>query len=407
MPQPVLTRHPDSVSEAIRPTWLEARHLSYTAASAGPVELVALAAASGRRLARDVVALCDLPHFVSSAMDGWAVCGEPPWRVVDAPTLAPGECRVIVTGAVLPPGARAVLRSEHASVAAQSDVDFVTTTADARPDEPRDGEHLRAAGTEATAGEVLIEAGTTLNLAHVALAASAGHDEVPVTARPRVRLVLTGDEVVQSGIPAPGTVRDSFGPVLPSLVAELGGVVVDIVHLVDSLPAMIESLSSDPSGHEVIVTTGSTGASDADHLRRALSDLGATLLIDGIRMRPGAPSLLARLGDGRLVVGLPGNPLAAILALLTIGDPLLAGMTGRPAPLTHRVKVGADVEGRASTSLLVPYRLVDGLAIPTARTGSAMMRGPADSVAVLVCPPEGVAVGATADAFALPWGTSG
>jgi len=392
------------VSDATRPSWLDARRISYDAAGVGVVEFVELGAASGRPLARDVIALCDLPHYASSAMDGWAVCGPPPWRVVDAPALAPGECRVIVTGAVLAPGARAVLRSEHANVSSQGGVEFVTTTADARPDEPRDGEHLRAAGKEANAGEVLIEAGTTLNLAHVALAASAGHDSVAVTARPRVRLVLTGDEVVQSGIPAVGRVRDSFGPVLPSLIAGLGGVVLDTIHLADSLPAMIESLSSDPAGHEVIVTTGSTGSSSADHLRRALSDLGATLLIDGIRMRPGAPSLLARLADGRFVVGLPGNPLAAILALLTIGEPLLAGMTGAPAPLTDRVTVGAAVEGRASTSLLVPCRLIDGLAIPTALTGSAMMRGLADSVGVIVCPPEGVAAGADADAFLLPWG---
>jgi molybdopterin molybdotransferase len=222
-------------------------------------------------------------------------------------------------------------------------------------------------------------------------------------ARPRVRLVLTGDEVVQSGIPAAGRVRDSFGPVLPSLVATLGGIVASSIHLVDSLPAMTESLSSDPDGHEVIITTGSTGSSGADHLRRALSDLGATLLIDGVRMRPGAPSLLARLADGRFVVGLPGNPLAAILALVTIGAPLLAAMTGAPAPLTKRVTVGTAVEGRASTTLLVPYRLENGRAMPTERTGSAMMRGLADSIGVLLCPPEGVVTGSETDAFLLPW----
>jgi molybdopterin molybdotransferase len=135
-----------------------------------------------------------------------------------------------------------------------------------------------------------------------------------------------------------------------------------------------------------------------------LHDLGATVLIDGIRMRPGGPSLLARLGDGRFVVGLPGNPLAAILALLTIGDPLLAGMTGAPAPRTHRVTVGVELAGRASTSLLLPYRLQGGLAIPTGWRGSAMMRGLAESVGVIVCPPEGVGAEADADALPLPWG---
>jgi molybdopterin molybdotransferase len=253
-------------------------------------------------------------------------------------------------------------------------------------------------------GDVLITAGTILNPAHIALAASAGHDEVAVSVRPRVRLVLTGDEVVSAGIPASGRVRDSFGPVLPSLIAQLGGFVSDAIHLGDSLPGMIDSLSTDPAGHEVIVTTGSTGSSSADHLRDALHALGATMLIDGIRMRPGGPSLLARLADGRFVVGLPGNPLAAILALLTIGEPLLAALTGAPAPSIHRVAVGAELSGRASTSLLIPYRLEDGLAVATGWLSSTMMRGLADSVGVLVCPPEGVVAGADTDAFPLPWG---
>jgi molybdopterin molybdotransferase len=397
------------VSEDSRPTWTDARQLSYGAGSAGAAELVALGDAAGRRLAREVVALCDLPHYVSSAMDGWAVCGAPPWRVVDAEapvsgeSLAAGECRAIVTGAALPPGATAVLRSEHAAVARAGDGESVTTTTAARLDEPSDGEHMRLAGTEAKTGELLIASGTLLNPGHVALAASAGHDELAVAPRPRVRLVLTGDEVVASGIPASGQVRDSFGPVLPSLIAGLGGIVSDSIHLGDSRQAMIDALSSDAANHDVIVTTGSTGASSADHLRPALRELGADILIDGIRMRPGGPSLLARLDDGRFVVGLPGNPLAAILALLTLGDPLLAGLTGAPAPRTHRVEVGAELAGRASTSLLVPYRLEDGRAVASTWRGSAMMRGLADSVGVLICPPDGLAIGASTDAFGLPW----
>ncbi|HEY5230908.1 MAG TPA: molybdopterin molybdotransferase MoeA [Galbitalea sp.] len=410
------------MSEDSRPTWADARRLSYgaglsgagsaTAASAGAAELVALGDAAGRRLARDVVALCDLPHYVSSAMDGWAVSGAPPWRVVDAESLSSGEslgsgeCRAIVTGAALPPGATAVLRSEHAVVTRDGDGESVTTTAGARADEPRDGEHMRLAGTEATTGQLLIASGTLLNPAHVALAASAGHDELAVAPRPRVRLVLTGDEVVASGIPASGRVRDSFGPVLPSLIAGLGGIVAQAIHLDDSRQAMIDALSADPAGHELIVTTGSTGTSSADHLRPALRQLGADILIDGIRMRPGGPSLLARLDDGRFVVGLPGNPLAAILALLTLAEPLLAGLTGAPAPRTHRVEVGAELAGRASTSLLVPYRLEDGRAAASTWRGSAMMRGLADSDGVLVCPPDGIAIGASADAFALPWGAT-
>jgi molybdopterin molybdotransferase len=387
----------------MRPSWLDARRLSYEVANPGAAELVGLGEAGARRLAHDVVALCDLPHYVSSAMDGWAVCGATPWRVVMSAALGLGECRAIVTGGALPAGATAVLRSEHASMRRERDAAWVTTGPTARPDEPRDGENIRPAGTEAKAGESLIAAGTTLNPAHIALAASAGHDSLAVAVRPRVRLVLTGDEVVQFGIPPSGRVRDSFGPVLPSLIGRLGGLVSDALHVPDSLPAMMQALSSDPGSHEIVVTTGSTGSSSADHLRRALSELGATFLIDGVRMRPGGPSLLARLDDGRFVVGLPGNPLAAIIGLLTIGEPLLAGMTGAPVPGTRRVTVGAELTGRAATSLLVPYRLEGGMATPSSWRGSAMMRGLAESVGAIVCPPDGIAFGVDADAFPLPW----
>jgi molybdopterin molybdotransferase len=394
-----VTPHPDVVTGSRRVSWADARNLAYAAGNVGRTETVALSDAHGRRLARGLSALCDLPHYVSSAMDGWAVSGNPPWRIVDSVSIGAGECRPIVTGAVLPPGATAVLRSEHAS----TDGWVVTTTSDARADEPRDGEHMRPSGTEAHAGETLIVAGTLLNPAHIALAASAGHDELLVATQPRVRLVLTGDEVVASGIPASGQVRDSFGPVLPSLVPQLGGVVTQTTHLHDSLAAMIGALSSDPTSHDVIITTGSTGSSSSDHLRHALDELGATILIDGIRMRPGGPSLLARLEDGRFVVGLPGNPLAAILGLLTIGQPLLAALTGAPSPRSFRVPVAADLSGRAGTSLLVPYRLEGGLGVSTRWQSSSMMRGLAVSVGVLVCPPEGITAGADAEAFALPW----
>jgi len=391
-----------------RPTWQQARQLSYQHGERLRDETLSLHEASGRRLARDVVALCDLPHYESSAMDGWAVAGDGPWTVIarhSGESLAIGQTASIVTGAIVPPGTTAILRNEHARRYTDRSRQLLATTSAARVDEPSPGEHIRTAGTEAMAGVTLIPAGRILNPAHIALAAAAGYDELTVSARPRVSLVLTGDEVVLSGVPDPGRVRDSFGPVLPAVLTGLGAQTVGAVHLQDSLEALIDAIRAGTGSSDVIVTTGGTGNSDADHLRAALRQLGATVLIGGIRMRPGAPSMLARLPDGRYVIGLPGNPLAAIVGLLTLAEPLFAVLTGGPEPATNTVVSGSELTGRAGTSLLVPYQIQDGVAIPTHWRASTMMRGLASSDGILVCPPHAVAAGETVAALRLPWNT--
>ena len=328
-------------------------------------------------------------------MDGWAVAGNQPWRVVGAGTLAPGECAPIVTGGLVPQGASAVLRSESAEL---SEPGVVSVAASARPGEPRPGEHIRKSGEEAAVGEVLITVGTVLSPVHVALAASAGLDELTVNSRLRARLLFTGDEVVLAGIPPAGFVRDSFGPVLPSIVQALGAQVVSSQRVPDTWEAMRAALTSDSASSDILITTGGTGDSSSDHVRRTLRKLGAELLIDGIRMRPGGPSLLARLPDGRLLIGLPGNPMAAITALLTIGAPLIAGISALGA-----IRVAVEVGGRDATTLLIPYTVESGGAEPVGWGGSGMMRGMAQAVGILVCPPEGLMVGDTAEVLELPW----
>ena len=123
-------------------------------------------------------------------------------------------------------------------------------------------------------------------------------------------------------------------------------------------------------------------------------------------MRPGGPSMLARLPDGRYVIGLPGNPLAALVGLLTLAEPLFAALTGGQEPATHTVVSGAELAGRAGMSLLEPYRIQDGAVVPTQWRGSAMMRGLAESSGILVCPPQGIAIGESAMALRLPWETA-
>jgi molybdopterin molybdotransferase len=393
------------VTQDPRPSWAQARHLAFAHGAPLGIRTVPFDEACGRRLARDVIALSDLPHYASSAMDGWAVAGAAPWTLVDEAPLREGHAVAIVTGAPVPEGASAILRSEHGIVSGEGPLRRVSTSPNARPDEPRVGEHIRVAATEALAGETLIEAGRVLNPAHIAVAAAAGHDELAVSVIPRVALVLTGDEVVQRGVPGIGQVRDSFGPVLPPLLAALGVEPVSTTHLRDSLAELVDSLLADPEASDLVVTTGGTGNSDADHLRSALLELGAEIVVDGIRMRPGGPSLLARLPDGRMLIGLPGNPLAALIGLFTLGEPLFAALTGGPEPETRSVVAGTELAGRAQTSILIPYRMQDAVAVPANWRGSAMMRGIAESDGVMICPPEGVLAGQVVNAFRLPWAT--
>ncbi|MCU6480838.1 molybdopterin molybdotransferase [Arthrobacter silviterrae] len=387
-------------------TWEEARALAYGVAQPLPAHDVPLAQAAGRKLAADVHSLHAMPHYASSAMDGWAVAGSPPWILAEpGRRLSPGQAVPVVTGGLIPAGAKAVLRSESGTLSTDDDgLPVLVRNGAARPGEPKNGQHIRPAGQEAAAGELLVKAGVRLNPAHLALAALGGLDFLSVLGRPAVSLVLTGDEVVSSGIPDPGHVRDAFSPQLGGVVEALGGSVVGLQRAGDSLPSMLDALADfDDDPADVVITTGATGHSRVDFLRPALRQMGATLHIDGIAMRPGHPTLLAELPDGRFVVGLPGNPLAAMTSLISIGAPLLARLASLPMPATVEVVCGSPVKEYHGPTRLMPYRLLYGLASPCAFTDSAMMRGLAAADGIMVVPPHGAKMGETLTAFGLPW----
>ncbi|QDW28936.1 molybdopterin molybdotransferase MoeA [Arthrobacter sp. KBS0702] len=404
--------------------WQEARQLAFDCATPIPAAPVPLRHALGRTLAEDLRALHDMPHYASSAMDGWAVNGSGPWILAEpGQRLAPHQASPIVTGGLIPAGAKAVLRSESGVIAPDEDgLPVLKLGGGAKPGEPRNGDHIRNAAQEAAAGEVLIKAGAVLNPAHLALAALAGHDELPVLGKPVVRLVLTGSEVVSSGVPEPGEVRDTFGPQLAAVVEMLGGIFAGEVKIGDADAEWLAALedtdapaaqagpaagdAAEPLPADVVITTGGTGRSGTDHLRRTVAELGGRLLVDGIAMRPGHPAVLAELPDGRFIIGLPGNPLAAMMALSTLGAPLLAALGhGTPPPVTE-VPCGTMIDPDPGRTRLMPFRMVYGMASPAQHTGPGMMRGLAAADGVLVVPPHGVQLGEPVPAFALPWGAA-
>jgi molybdopterin molybdotransferase len=164
----------------------------------------------------------------------------------------------------------------------------------------------------------------------------------------------------------------------------------------DTIRAIRESEGS------LIVTTGGTGSSPADHVRPALDALGASVLLDGVAMRPGGPTTLARLPDGRLILCLPGNPLAAMVAMVTLGEPVIAGLSGRP-PRPAREVSGIDVAGRAGSTRLMPYRLVNHRIALVPWQGAGTTRGLAEASGLLVVPDGGTTQGARVEVMDLPW----
>lgn len=378
--------------------WALARSRSHAAGTALALDEaeVPIAGADGRVLARPLVARTDLPPFVTCSVDGWAVRGPGPWRIVGrvlAGNVAPaldedGTCVQIATGAMVPDGARQTVRIEDSTM----DGELVSGRSRAEPE-------WRRPGDESTRGEELLAAGTPVTPGVIGLAASCGYDTLPVRPAVRAALLVFGDELLTSGMSGQGRVRDSLGPALPAWLARLGASVEQVAAPVaDTLEAHVAAIRAALSaGADLICTTGGTMRGPVDHVHPALDELGARYIVDSVEVRPGFPMLLAVVArpDGGTAVlgGLPGNPQSAIVALMSLVAPALDGLRGRPLRELPRVRVGGEIGGRGGyTHLALVRRGPDGLAHPVSHVGSAMLRGLAGAYGFAVIPPEGRAV---------------
>ena len=385
--------------------WPNARLQAGTAAAPLAARLLPLGAATGCRLAADLVALTDLPIADTSAMDGWAVAGSPPWLVVaDLPAgrllghrLAHGQCAGIATGAVVPDGTDVVLPVERSLLDATG----------VRPSNPDVAgvlrSHIRRTGEEASQGDVLMKAGTVVTPPVLGLAAASGYDTLLVTPAATVEVFILGDELTASGLPTPGRTRDALGPQLPGWLSAFGTAPPSIVHLPDKIPALTEALATGLA--DVVITTGGTSVGPRDHVRTALAQAGGRVVVDGVHVKPWHPMLLAALPGGRWLVGLPGNPLAACAALLTLVAPLVDGLHGLGPAARVSATLATAEPGRPSDGHRpLPVRLGDdGVAAVLPSCGSAMLRGVAQATGLVVVPPPGAAAGDEVEYLPLPW----
>ena len=294
-------------------------------------ETVTLAEADGRVLAEDVAAPVDLPPFANAAVDGYAVrlaeAGTLPvsGRVaagVQAAALPPGAAMRIFTGAPLPPGADTVFMQEDAA-----ERDGRVTLP---PGLPR-GANVRPAGEDIAAGQRALPAGRVLRPQDVALAAALGCTSLPVRRRLRVALFSTGNELVDPPQrPGPAQRWDSNRVLLAALCRRAGAAVSDLGILPDRPAAITTALRAAAAGHDLLLTSGGVSAGEEDHVRAAVAAAGR-LVFWRIAIKPGPSVALGTVG-GAVMLGLPGNPVAAFVTFLCVGRPVLAALAGAALP---------------------------------------------------------------------------
>lgn len=375
------------------------------------LERVALSAAVGRVLARDVVASIDVPPFARAAMDGFAVLAHDTFGATrtsprrlrlagvlhagDAPVRAvgPGEAIQIATGAKLPPGADAVVRVEDAQ-ARDGEVHVEVPVYPHR--------NVSAAGVDVPAGSRVLVAGAVLDPAKVGVLASLGLSQVDVVARPRVAVLPTGSEVVAPGSPLrEGAIYDSNTFTLSSLVARFGAEPLTWGAVEDSLPALERALNRAREADCVVLSGGSSvGERDlvVDLVRRR-----GTLLFHGVQVKPGKP-MLGAVVDGRLLLGFPGYPVSCLTNAYLFLLPVLRRLSGAPEP--PRRSFPARMGERLSSSLgrlqILTVRVRDGEAFSTYKESGALTSMAESDGYILI--PENVDLvdkGETVEVF--PW----
>jgi molybdopterin molybdotransferase len=360
--------------------WEQARSQAYESWKRLPSEKVLISSCVDRTLATDALALVELPTYPTSAMDGYAVCGKGPWKIVGevkagAPmkgSLKEGTAVKIATGAVIPDKTFGIIRWEVATV------DGENLSGDVK-----EGQDIRPAGLESKKGEVLAAAGTILNPGVIGLLAAAGYDSLDVVRAPKATIILLGDEIVLDGLPHDGLVRDALGPQLPGWLQRLGVEVIATEYISDELNLVVDAFAKAAKSSDIIFTTGGTADGPRDHVHAAIAELKGELIVDRVKVRPGHPMLLAHINNVPLV-GLPGNPQSAIVALLTLGQPVIDALMGRKKVELNQIVTGDDIEVPEGFTRLVLGNVVDGWFEMGEYLGSAMLRGLAHSTGFAV-----------------------
>jgi molybdopterin molybdotransferase len=337
-------------------------------------EDLSLTAARGRILAADLHAPGPLPPFFNSAVDGYAFRhadlnpdGETALRLegrlaagqAAGAALPSGTALRILTGAPMPPGADTVMMQEDARL----EDGLIRLPPGLKP-----GANCRPAGEDVAQGELALPSGTRLGPAEIGLAAALGFAALPVSRRPRIGVFSTGDELAPPGTPlGPAQTYDSNRFSLLALLAGLPVEAHDLGILPDRAGATAEALREAAASHDMLLTSGGVSTGEEDHVRAAIQ-AGGSLVFWRLALKPGRPAAMGVVG-GTPVLGLPGNPVAAIVTFLHLARPLALRLAGATPTALPRFAATADFAYRkkAGRREYVRVSLQPGATLPVAR----------------------------------------
>lgn len=362
-----------------------------------PIETVALANSWGRILAKPIVARRDQPPFVASAMDGYAVqhkdLAQLPARLqvvgVSAAgrgfkgTLKAGNAIRILTGAPLPRGADTVVIQENTEV--ENDIVVVLES-------PSQGRNIRAQGLDFERGAELVYPATRLGARDIGLAASANAALIRVRKKPLVAVFSTGDELVMPGSPPQADqITSSNGPALCAFVRSCGAEVLDLGIIRDDLRATMAAIKKAKRA-DILITTGGASVGDHDYVQEALKKSGVKIYFWKIAMRPGKPFMFGTQARLR-VLGLPGNPVAALVCAQLFLKPLIEKMLGLELPvqpLLARLTLDLPANDQRQDYLRASlHHAADGArsVTPFPKQDSSMQRVMRDAGCLVIRPP--------------------
>ncbi len=385
----------------------EARDRVLRATRPLPAEDVALRDALDRVLAEPVVAGHDVPRFLNSAMDGFALQAGPADRTLRivgesraghpaGAALQPGEAIRISTGAQVPEGANAVIMVERTT----EEDDHVHVE-----QETTGGQNLRGAGEDMRAGTTVLEAGTRIGPAELGVAANAGVATLRCTRRPRVVILATGDELVEPGAPlGPGQIHDSNALTLAALATRAGADVVHAGEVPDTPEATEAAIRDALTAADVLVCSGGVSVGPHDHVKPALERAGVEEDFWRVALRPGKPTWFGTRGP-QLAFGLPGNPVSAMVTFLLFTRPALLGLQGAdPGTPRERKVLTEAIPRHANRDECVRVRLDGDAATPTGPQASHVLTSMlgADALALVPRGEGDLAAGAEVEVERLP-----
>lgn len=358
-------------------------------------ETIPLAAALGRVTASAVLSPVDLPLFRNSQMDGFAVhaadvatvpatlpiVGEVAARAASPAFLEAGTAVRIMTGAVVPEGADAVIPVEDTTVS--DDVVSITRSRSA-------GEYVRDRGSDALAGSELLPHGQLLAARHLAALAAAGLDTVSVTRRVRVAVITTGAELISAGeVPEPGQIFDANAIALVAAATSAGGEVTFARRVWDDTSALLAALGEAASVADVILTSGGISHGDYEVVRELLEPRGAW--VGHVAMQPGGPQATA-VFEGVPVICFPGNPVSTQLSFEVFVAPILRQYAGLPAARRSSRALNESVRSVEGKRQFLRGRIEGASVTPVSGPGSHLVAGLAAADCLIVIPEQVAAV---------------